>query len=435
VATSDSQVAEQQAAKPLKELITIICGVAATVAVAQLLGQTLRDGVYAAQFPPILPTVLFTIVLLTIGRFYHGNIRHLDEEYAGRGGKAYTGGTDDFRFSVGTRLAADFFVIAAQALLLVLLAYLIVAPFLIYVLFFGLLLLLDATWFYFFHSSSDPRSKYWAANNLGFGVAFVLLAGMLLASNSSVSFIHVGVFAALSLLNIGIDVRQQFHFYFPTRKREELEEQAKLEEQEEQQEQAKREELEQNLEKLLEKLEQRENQEAQKLDKRKKRARIIFLAAPFSDRLKEFQEVSAASSLKGDIEDLADYFTRHGYTVRSAHHREKFGRNLWPPDPALANDLEWIRGASVLVAVMDGPIPSPGVQMELGYALALQKPIVQVIKPKASLPYLNEAFEGEFAKPREIVVIKGDIRDNLNAIYRAVKDFVEAVHSHDLVGQ
>ena len=113
-------MAEQQAAKPLKELITIICGVAATVAVAQLLGQTLRDGVYAAQFPPILPTVLFTIVLLTIGRFYHGNIRHLDEEYAGRGGKAYTGGTDDFRFSVGTRLAADFFVIAAQALLLVL---------------------------------------------------------------------------------------------------------------------------------------------------------------------------------------------------------------------------------------------------------------------------------------------------------------------------
>ena len=198
--------------------------------------------------PPILPTVLFTIVLLTIGRFYARKYSTPLMRSTQAGAERPTpGGTDDFRFSVGTRLAADFFVIAAQALLLVLLAYLIVAPFLIYVLFFGLLLLLDATWFYFFHSSSDPRSKYWAANNLGFGVAFVLLAGMLLASNSPVSFIHLGVFAALSLLNIGIDVRQQFHFYFPTRKREELEEQeeqAKREELEEQEEQAKREELE-----------------------------------------------------------------------------------------------------------------------------------------------------------------------------------------------
>ena len=132
---------------------------------------------------------------------------------------------------------------------------------------------------------------------------------------------------------------------------------------------------------------------------------------------------------------MTNYFSDRGYTVRSAHQREKFGKKLWPPDRALAKDLEWIRGASVLVAVMDGQIPSPGVQLELGYALALQKPIVQVIKPNARLPYLNRAFEGEFGKSREIVVVEGDIKESLNAIYRAVKDFVEAFHSHDLVGQ
>ena len=104
---------QSTAAVPLMELVTIICGIAATVAIAQLVTVTEENGIPGSKFAPLVPLLLFVSAIVTIGRFYHGNIRHLDEEYAG--GRHGKGHTDRVRVGLAGRLATDFVVIASES--------------------------------------------------------------------------------------------------------------------------------------------------------------------------------------------------------------------------------------------------------------------------------------------------------------------------------
>lgn len=361
------------AAVPLMELVTIICGIAATVAISQLVSVTEENGIPASKFAALTPLLLFITAIVTIGRFYHGNIRHLDEEYAGRHGKGHT---DRIRVGLSGRLATDFVVIASEALILVGLAYLLLAP-IQYILLNSILLLLDATWFFFFHTSSQEISKSWVANNLLFGVAF-LVGGLWLFMghrSSEQQLIAVAIFALLVIVNTVIDVTYEFDFYFPTGLPDP----------------------------------------------------VLFLAAPFTGALKQDNGSEVFDGrLKEELTQTINYFeNRHfegkRYTVRSAHRREAFGNDKMSPTEALAKDLEWLESSGIIIAVLSGDT-SPGVQMELGAALALGKPIIQVVADGVIPPYLNNAFSKKiFADERRVHVIHGDLISNLGKLEETVE--------------
>jgi nucleoside 2-deoxyribosyltransferase len=346
----------KRAALPLTEFTTIVCGVAATLAIAGLLSPPIKQGSGDAQRFSLSTVLLFTTCIVTIVRFYLGNFRHLDEQYLGGQGKSYSGNS---RSPVGRRLAADFLVIIVESLLTVGLAYLLYSP-IWFVFVYCVLLLFDAVWFYFFHDIDSNRAKYWVLNNLGFGVVFLVAGFSFLSVRNHLTFgwqqVAIAGFASLALVNTGLDVYNQFGFYFPSASRQ----------------------------------------------------RIVFLAAPFTAERDAEGVVNKA--LRDDLNKIMDYFRKKRYVVRSAHEREDFGKNLYSPARALRGDLDWLDGCGVVVAIMKGNSPSPGVQMELGAALALGKPIVQIVFPDANVPYLNAAFEeGEFGDARNIHVIRGKI--------------------------
>jgi hypothetical protein len=368
---------QSTAAVPLMELVTIICGVAATVAISQLVSVTEENGIPAAKFAPLTQLLLFITAIVTIGRFYHGNIRHLDEEYAGRHGKGHS---DRIRVGLSGKLATDFVVIASEALILVGLAYLLLAP-IQYILLNSILLLLDSTWFFFFHASSQEMSKSWAANNLLFGVAF-LVGGLWLFMvghrSPQQQLVAVAIFALLVLVNTVIDVANEFHFYFPTGLPEP----------------------------------------------------VLFLAAPFTGALKQDNGSPIFDGrLKEDLIKTINYFEDRDfegkrYKVRSAHRREAFGNDKMSPTEALAKDLEWLESSGIVIAVLSGDT-SPGVQMELGAALALGKPIIQVVADGVIPPYLNNAFSKKtFADQRRVHVIHGDLSSNLGKIEETVENIM-----------
>ena len=91
------------------------------------------------------------------------------------------------------------------------------------------------------------------------------------------------------------------------------------------------------------------------------------------------------------IQAIIDRLCESGHSVMSSHIREKWGLNLIPPGDALGEDYGWLVRCDVLVALIEKP-PSPGVQFELGVALALGKPIIQLHKVGTALPYLNRGL-------------------------------------------
>jgi hypothetical protein len=369
---NDGQSAPQRAAKPLTDITTILCGIAATVAISELLSLTETNGIPSLHRPPLTQILLFIVSIITIVRFYLGNIRHLDEEYTGRYGKAHT---KNPRAGGGKSLAKDFAAIVIESLVIVGLAYLLWSP-VLYMFLHSVLLLIDSLWFFFVHKNAGERRKAWAANNFVFGIIliFISIVAVLLSQRSPVTHgwqqvAAVGIFALLASGNTFLDFLNEFDFYFPSLQY----------------------------------------------------APIIFLSASFTS---EFTDGTFNETLKEDLERTIDFFRSNNYKVYNSHERETFGRHLDPPDRALKSDLDWIEESGLVIAVMTGDNPSPGVQMELGAALVLGKPIIQVIFPGACVPRLNRAFDEEtFKSDRIVSVLHGDLStQNLQKLLKKVDE-------------
>ena len=115
----------------------------------------------------------------------------------------------------------------------------------------------------------------------------------------------------------------------------------------------------------------------------------IFLAAPFTQMLDS--DGAFEPRFRGELAQLQIYLEELGHDVFSAHSREKWGEALDTPGGALAIDLAQIDRCDALVAVIGNP-PSPGVQLELGYAIAMKKPLVLVADPLGDQPYLVDGI-------------------------------------------
>ena len=99
----------------------------------------------------------------------------------------------------------------------------------------------------------------------------------------------------------------------------------------------------------------------------------IFLAAPFSRYL---QDESFDPHAFNQINHFIGQLRHHDYSVFSAHEREDFGNKLMPPDLCTRLDFEEMTQCDVLVAIMTDD--SFGVCVEIGWASALNKPIIFV---------------------------------------------------------
>ncbi len=257
----------------------------------------------------------------------------------------------------------------------------------------ALLLILDAIWFFLAHgmipATGDQKSidretpagavnqirgpsfdavvarktVAWAANNFLFGICLILVASIGHAKSTETSFCLLVVFAILALLNCAIDIGTQFPFYFPS----------------------------------------------------VERARLIFLGAPFTDRLDFKSKVWKDQALRELIEAVYEDLTKSGYHVYSAHIIEQWGKKRRTPARALREDLAALASSEVFVCLIDSKW-SPGVQMELGAAAATKKKIIQVGQLAADWPYLNKAVS-------DVLTDAQDVK------YEGIDDCVLGIHT------
>jgi hypothetical protein len=143
---------------------------------------------------------------------------------------------------------------------------------------------------------------------------------------------------------------------------------------------------------------------------------IVFVAAPFTQLLREGDGV-VPGSYRYWLEALIAAIRADGHTVVSAHEREQWGLELDGAADALRADVDAILSCDVLVAELGDP-PSPGVQMELGVALAAGKRILVLTHRGADLPYLSTGLE-DVAGAK--VLVYDDPADVVHAVPAALR--------------
>jgi nucleoside 2-deoxyribosyltransferase len=99
----------------------------------------------------------------------------------------------------------------------------------------------------------------------------------------------------------------------------------------------------------------------------------IFLAAPYQVWM-DFRLGRVEESKRVRLDALRRGLIEHGANVFNAHHNEGWGEGWLPPDICTITDFEAMRVADA-VCVIGNP-PSGGVAVEVGWASALQKPIL-----------------------------------------------------------
>src|SRR3989344_3789509 len=107
-------------------------------------------------------------------------------------------------------------------------------------------------------------------------------------------------------------------------------------------------------------------------------ANKIFLAAPFQAWIDEKTGRMNLENVELINRGLG-YLRSKGYEVHNAHDREKWGEDWYGPERCTPLDLERIKDSGTLVAFPGNP-PSGGVHIELGWASALEKRIILLLK-------------------------------------------------------
>jgi hypothetical protein len=205
----------------LKEIVTIvnaltIANATALVMKTILTGKTVTSQSYDLNHVQAVPVALYLVLVFTVIRFYHGNVRHLDKSYA------HTDGSPAEELSAGKTsfsVAADFAVILAESIGFSIASFFMVSP-REFSLAFAAILTLDVIWFFFVQQirSDDERyAKVWAANNLvTLAVLYLLVLwtrGWKLQSFEKIAFWFI---VGVMVVNFAVDIAINWTFYFPS---------------------------------------------------------------------------------------------------------------------------------------------------------------------------------------------------------------------------
>lgn len=198
--------AKQKSVENLKDLYSIIVGVALSYAIYTIIDT--HQKTIPVKFS-LLPC--FVAFIVTLIPFYHGALRHLDRTYVESGGKQTRGGA----------LLADFLLLFAEACLLLILAVLLAAPgFFVWAL--ATLFALDAIWGFAAHLAftqdvgSKPEVKWAVLNLITTAVLAVCLFELAfppsaLAANASL----LPVVAIVTIVRTVLDYVLCWGFYYP----------------------------------------------------------------------------------------------------------------------------------------------------------------------------------------------------------------------------
>lgn len=329
------------AVSSLKEIVTVVMALTTTNTLILLLTSGNYSSVRNLGDLPAKETLFSALIILTIFRFYHGNIRHLDSVYGEREKLEHV-----VKPAPRGGVGIDFFVILTQSILFAVMSFYASNPEQVLVLFI-VLLASDVTWVLVVQQPSADHAGFthqrrWMLNNflalVGILAAYAIAGGV----HHNNKLVYAG--AAIMLANAVFDFIINWNFYFPAVNQKASDDSA---------------------------------------------AQTIFLAAPLTQTLDGSGRV--APDYRDWLEDLIGALERAGHKVVSAHKREQWGERIDSPVTALKTDLRDLRQSHAVVAHVGDP-PSPGVQFELGYATSLGIPIILLLEKERPHPYLNPAL-------------------------------------------
>ncbi len=353
----------------VKEIVTVIMALTMTNTLVLLLTGGHYSGAKNLGDLPAEATIFSGLLILTIFRFYHGNIRHLDSVY---GRKEQSSST--VKPAPWGGLGVDFFVILAQSILFAVMSFYADSPKQLLMLFI-VLLASDVTWVLVVQQPSEDREGFshqrrWMLNNVLALIVILTVYAIAGGAHRTDSLVYGG--ATVMLLNAVFDFAINWKFYFPTG-----------------------------------------------ACSGKDGRTSIFVAAPLTQMLDpDTGRVSA--SYRVWLEGVISALERAGHRVISAHVREEWGERLDSPTTALKTDLHDLRGADAVVAHVGSP-PSPGVQFELGAATSWGIPVVFLFDNGQPRPYLNPALP--VVNSTDIVELDQDERSHIR-IVQAVRDIL-----------
>ena len=116
----------------------------------------------------------------------------------------------------------------------------------------------------------------------------------------------------------------------------------------------------------------------------------VFFAAPFYQWLMHDSRLMAPRQ-RAFVEDVIALIENHDCQVFNAHRREAYGADWMSPTECSHLDLIQIKESENMVAVPGSP-PSGGVQVELGWASALGKPILLLLEHHETYSSLVEGL-------------------------------------------
>jgi hypothetical protein len=309
----------------LKAIFSILMGLSVTNTLVVLIKSNGEGSITPFADLDPLHLVFAGVLLFTIARFYLGNVRHVDDFYVNA---SVDGVPLDPHATSASRFALDFTVLLIEALMFSLASFYIVHPtnFIEIVM---ALLVIDILWTT--SASADaPHSWFWLRNNLVHVLLIAVCFGFHLKYETSLLPFYFAI--GLLLTNGLIDMVWNRGFYFADRGHE----------------------------------------------------KTIFLSAPFTQLM---IDGGLPAAVQKDLNFVIDHLEGEGWLVDNAHRREHWGTRLDSPLRAVGADLRGIEKAHILIAILGSP-PSPGVQLEIGYALARNKKLVIVAEANDPMPYL-----------------------------------------------
>lgn len=116
----------------------------------------------------------------------------------------------------------------------------------------------------------------------------------------------------------------------------------------------------------------------------------IFVAASYSSQV-DYSTGHVLTGYKEWLEGNLSLLEGFGHSVFCALRADRYRINKADPAEAFTLDVRQIEAADGLVAFLSDST-SAGVQTEIGYALALQKPVVLIHAPEVELSWFNKAI-------------------------------------------
>jgi len=354
----------------LKEIVVFLAALTFTNAISTLLLDENSRHVRAIAAISLQDWLCFIFLIFGLIRFYHGNSRLLDENYKigiHRGGTVHASRKNIIWF--------DFISVLIVALVFSLLSF-FVRDFSRFVSIYAAIIIVDIVWLYF--TNKDVIFKWstrgltlqtgglsWFYNNILFFLLLVVLVlggyvvtaavapDNLQSTNTSlrqmkfdeVWWVFWGV-TSIILFNSIVDFRYSWQLYFP-----------------------------------------RIGRDVSGFSFSGENVKRLFLAAPFTQLLQTTGQTTTVGNYRRVLEGLIDLFDVNNIETFNAHKREEWGAKLEQPAKALSYDLDEISRSDLIIAIIGAP-PSPGVQLEIGYAIALKKPIILLVKNNEFVPYL-----------------------------------------------